>query len=130
MIAQSRTVRALLSIAYLITSHLFVGEPESCLLASDLVGDDFAGLCAVIVPSWNIQRKAPRCPAAGDARPRGVPILRYGLSRAVESVAQLRTWPSAPSTATAPAVPSGTSLCRCIVLTGGIGRLGAAMPGF
>jgi hypothetical protein len=83
---QSRIVRPLSSIAYRTTSHLFVGEPKSCLLAIVLAGDRFAGLCAVIVPSRCVQRKTPRCPTGEDARPRGVPIPRHGLSRAVASV--------------------------------------------
>ena len=78
-ITHSRAVRRQSSIAYRITS----GHPQrpgsgtgSCFLVTDLVGEDFAGLCAVIVPSRYMQRKTPRCPAGEDARPRGVPIPR------------------------------------------------------
>src|SRR5262249_23162739 len=85
-ITHSRTVRRQSSIAYRTTS----GHPErpgsgsgSCFLAKALVGEDFAGLCAVIVPSWSMLRKTPRRPAGEDARPRGVPLPRHGLSRAV-----------------------------------------------
>ena len=88
MIRQSRIVRPLSSIAYLITSHLFVGGSGSCFLVSALAGDGFAGLRAVIVPSWCMLRKAPRCPAGEDACPRGVPIPRDGVNRAVASLSQ------------------------------------------
>ena len=76
MMAHSRIVRALLSIAYRTTSHLFVGGLDGGFLATGLAEGGFVGLCAVIVPSCGMQRKTPRCPAGEDARPRGVPIPR------------------------------------------------------
>ena len=43
-------------------------------------------MCTVIVSSWCMQRKTPRCPVGEDARPRGVAIPRQGVNRAEPSL--------------------------------------------